>query len=294
MDEQPLQSDPQNELIPQTVPTETTPPYRHRSFSHKKSIISIIFLTLLLAGGLGIGLTSMGKPQQLRSKATNNGPVLTINPSTKTLDVGQATSLGIILNTNDDTASAVELHLAYDKTAIQVTGFTAGTILPVILKPATFTNGTVDVVLGAQPTAPFKGSGILGTMTIKKLSSKQSTLTFMSTTQVAAIGKTTNALASATGASIGSSGAGTGNSPTPTHMPGATNAPTPVASGQHALPQTPTNTTAPLETTSPSQNSADTNEWSPFAAEPIQKDVPKTTIFHQIFSSILEFFRKLF
>jgi hypothetical protein len=102
------------------------------------------------------------------------------------------------MNTNADAVSAAQLHLSYDPTAIQILSFTPGTQLPVILVPETHVNGTIAVTLAATPPTPFKGAGVLGVLTIKVLTAKQSTISFTNATQVAAQGKNTNALASKT------------------------------------------------------------------------------------------------
>ncbi len=170
--------------------------YSYNSF-FRHPVITYILIALVIIAGLGIVML-MGE----RLKASNNGPVLALAPATKTLRVGETFSEGIILNTNADTVSAVELHLSYDPNAIQILNFIPETPLPVVLVPETHSNGVLSVSLGVQPDKPFKGAGIIGTLNLKILASKQSSLNFTSKTAVAVVGKTTNALVSKTGTTI--------------------------------------------------------------------------------------------
>ncbi|MBI3955456.1 hypothetical protein HY338_03360, partial [Candidatus Gottesmanbacteria bacterium] len=184
---------------PSKPPPETSrfvPHYQYNSF-FRHPLITYLLIVLIIIAGLG-AVMFMGE----RLKASNNGPVLALVPATKTLSVGETFSEGIIMNTNADTVSAVELHLSYDPTAIQILSFTPETPLPIVLVPETHANGTFSVTLGVQPDKPFKGAGIIGTLNLKILASKQSSLNFTSKTAVAALGKTTNALVSKTGTAI--------------------------------------------------------------------------------------------
>jgi hypothetical protein len=305
MDEQPPINT-QNELKPQTVATENVPQFHHGSFSRKKSMLPMILFTLLLAGGLGAGRIYMNKSQDVRSRASNDGPVLTLSPSTKSLGVGHITPIGITINTHDDTVSAVELHLTYDKTAIEATGFAVGTVFPVILKQPVFANGTLDVILGVEPTTPFKGSGIVGTINVKSLAAKSGAIQFTDNTKVAAIGKTTNVLASKTGSMITGTVAATPTStpiltPTPTRKPGTTATPsptriagtttTPTPTRRPGTTATPTSIPTQENTTPETVSTPAVEDYSPFGN---MKETKKPMGFSGFFASILDFFKKLF
>ncbi len=192
---------------PADAPT-FSPSGTNRKFSWKK--ITPILTMILLLGGVMVGIAATKTSQENRSRATVTGSTLAIEPSTKTATAGTTFTLGITLNTNDDQVSAAELHLAYDPAAIQITDFTVGTILPLVLVPKNIANGSVSITLGAQPTSPFKGAGIVGTITVKALTSTTSTITFTGDTTVAALYKPTNSLVEKTGATI------TDGGPTPT------------------------------------------------------------------------------
>jgi len=166
--------------------------------SRRRLPIIHLLVALILIGGLGVGLVALNLSQDIRSKAGNDGPRLALLPATKTQTVGETFSVVITMNTNTDTVSAAQLHLSYDPTAIQILSFTPGTQLPVVLVPETHANGTIAVTLAAKPPTPFKGAGVLGVLTVKVLTAKQSTISFTNATQVAAQGKNTNVLASKT------------------------------------------------------------------------------------------------
>ncbi len=192
--------DVQSKQIPQSKPhPEISRPilnYSYNSF-FRHPIITYLLIALIIIAGLGV-VSLIGE----RLKASNNGTILALSPAAKTVRAGETFSLGITMNTNDDTVSAAELHLSYDPNAIQILSFIPGTPLPVVLVPETHLNGSVSVILGAQPTAPYKGAGLIGTLNLKILTSKQSSINFTSKTAVAALGKTTNALVSKTGTTI--------------------------------------------------------------------------------------------
>ena len=193
MDAQPKQIPPSK---PHPETPRLVPNYSYNSF-FRHPFITYLLITLIIIAGLG-AVMFMGE----RLKPSNNGTILALVPATKTLRVGETFSEGITMNTNADTVSAVELHLSYDPTAIQILNFIPETPLPVVLVPETHVNGTFNVTLGVRPDKPFKGAGIIGTLNLKILASKQSSLNFTSKTAVAALGKTTNALVSKTGTTI--------------------------------------------------------------------------------------------
>lgn len=301
-------------IIQQTdtpLPEYHAPPKRLPLFS--------LLGALVLLMGMGVVILSMKNTQDTRSRATLTGVSLALSPSTKTGAVGTTFSVGMTLNTNTDTVAAAELHLSYDPSAIQIVSFTPGAPLPVVLVPETHANGAIYVTLGVQPTAPFKGAGIVGTWTVKILSAKQSSITVTSATQVAAIGKTTNALVSAAGLAVTGTSSSVTSTPTPTHIPGATN--TPTSTPTHSPTPTPThvpgatNTPTSTPTVTPTHIPGATNtptpiptevienplssgqaidDYSPFSGNVPEPEIPTTSIFQQFFSAIIQFFLGLF
>lgn len=226
-----------------TVPSsERVQPIQIRPSSGKPNVFLLIFVLILLMGGLFGAMLLSGKGTELRSRATNTGPKLSIIPANKSLPVGQQFTFTLSLNTQADTVSAVQLELSFDQTAVDNVTFTNGSILPVVLKAATVANGKVRVALGVNPASPYKGTGVLGTLRVRGKSAKQSTIAFTNNTAVASLGKATNALASKIGSTVTVTASGSPTN-TPTQPPGPTNTPTPGPS------PTPTPTLAPGEPT---------------------------------------------
>ena len=183
---------------------------------NKKKISWFSAITfLIIAGGFVAGFVLTKTSLELRSKATNTGPTLAIIPDSTSLTVGGSATLGISINTHEDTVSAAQLHLTYDPSSVQVLSFDPQTALPVVLEQASFANGDITVTLGANPDQPLKGSAIIGNITIKLLTDTSSTISFAEDTIVAALGKDTNTLAGATGTQV-TTASGTEPTPTPT------------------------------------------------------------------------------
>ena len=209
-----------SEQTTQPIPPqeEVTPvqTYSHHSFSRRPSIL-YLFIALVLMGGMAVGLVALNSSQDVRSRASSSGTILTLSPAAKTLNVGETFTVGVTMNTNAYAVSAVKLHLSYDPTAIQIVSFNPASRFPVTLVPETHANGSIAVTLAAKPPIPFKGAGIVGTWTVKILAAKQSSIQFTSQTSVAALGKSTNVLASQTGSTItGTGGDSVTSTPTPT------------------------------------------------------------------------------
>ena len=208
MDPQPLpqnhQTDlPATELSQVSRTTDVIVPGRSNVFTKftvKGSLFPVLFILMATIGI--VSYANMNGSQDIRSKAALDGPVLSMNPNSKALNTGESASIGVLLSTNSDSVSVSELHISYDPAAIQILSFTPNPTLPVVLKPAAIGIGTIDIALGSQPGSPFKGSGILGVLTVKQISPKSSSIAFMDSTIVAAIGKQTNALSAKSGATL--------------------------------------------------------------------------------------------
>jgi hypothetical protein len=238
-----------------TTPTQTR--FRYTK-NHVWSLMAILFLLIACVGTV---ILLQKKTQEMRSRAALTGPKLSLSPATKSAAIGETFYLASTLDTDTDTVSAVELHLSYDPTAVQILSFTTGTVLPVILTPETHDNGAISITLGAQPTSPYKGIGILGTWNIKILAAKQSSVNYTSATQVAAIGKPTNALVSTTGSTITGVMGGTTPTTMPTKTPTPTAIPTPIPT--HTPTPTPTATPIPTLTPTPTPTLTPTPTYAP-------------------------------
>lgn len=171
---------------------------RSRHLFRPRRTFIYLLTAVILIGGLVGGLVALNLSQDIRSKAGNDGTKLSLSPATRTQSVGETFSMVITMNPNTNAISAAELHLSYDPSAIQIISFTPGIQLPVILVPETHSNGEITVTLAAKPPTPIEKACIVGVLTVKVLAAKQSTISFTSATQVSALGKNTNVLASKT------------------------------------------------------------------------------------------------
>jgi hypothetical protein len=160
----------------------------------KQKFFLLLFLPPLIAV-IGFVLYTSNKNIGFdnRSKASSAPASIEFNPTNKSVNPGDTFTLGISLNTGDDTVTATELHLSYDP-ELQVESFNKSDYLPVILNVASFGNGKATLVLGCDPTVPRKGSGIIATISFKALTVGSPSVRFDQETQVAALGKDSNAL----------------------------------------------------------------------------------------------------
>ena len=181
---------------------------------HVSLPILLLLSILIVFSGIIVGSIMIRKPQTIRDRASGNRIALSLVPSTQTISAGQEFTEAITANTNGQTVSAAELHLSFDATKLQAVKIDAGTFLPVVLTAGAIGNGTTSITLVSQPTAPQKGSGILASVRFKLLTNTPTDVVFADTTQVAAIGRTDNAVGMKTGAHITTATAPT-NTPTP-------------------------------------------------------------------------------
>lgn len=177
-----------------------------------KSILFSIFLLLVVA----VGIVYVRRPQDIRNKAALSGAVLSMNPSSTSKAAGSTFPVAVILNAGPYSVTGAEIHVQYNPAVLEITGFTPGKPLPVVLTQPAISSGNASVTLGAQPNAYLKGSDIVGTFTVKALTNKPAAITFTTDTMVSALEKTTNALVSSSGVSVN----GTPPSPMPVKCDG--------------------------------------------------------------------------
>ena len=191
--------------------------------TNRRSLRSVLIPTiviLFLLGGLVSILLFFNAPQDIRNRAANNGPHFSIEPSTKTAKVGDTFSLGLTLNTGNDTVGGVELHLTYDATTVEIVGFSNGAQFPTVITPEKHGDGLLSVGLMAPLPDGYKGTDIIGTIQVKQIGNKSSAINFSDLTQVFSINKSNNndinsSLTEFTGTQITVSGSTKTPTPTP-------------------------------------------------------------------------------
>ncbi|OGG29313.1 hypothetical protein A2973_01240 [Candidatus Gottesmanbacteria bacterium RIFCSPLOWO2_01_FULL_49_10] len=155
----------------------------------------IILLCLVLFSGL-ISVLIFGKNGQMfkiRSRASGT-VVLRLTPGEKFSSKGETWDISLLVDTKEDAISAVDLFLAYDMTKLQLTGVNASDRFPITLLSPVSENGFIHVALASSPSSPFRGVGIVATMSFQALSDGETLITLADQSMVAAIGKNDNVL----------------------------------------------------------------------------------------------------
>ena len=151
-----------------------------------------IIVSLILIG-LFVGLYLVQRTQELRRKAQQVGVDLSLIPSATEILPDEQFSVEVVMNTNEFSVSAVEIHVSFDSNYLEATSISAKNYLPVVLPPGPQVGvGRASIILGSLPSDPKKGTGVLATINFK---AKQAAVTsteimFATGTQIAAIGHT--------------------------------------------------------------------------------------------------------
>lgn len=201
----------------------------------------LLAMSLFILAGILVGVVFIQTPKDIRNRAAITGPELSMQTASTAQPNGSTFTVGILLNSGPDQVSAVDLILPFDPNAIEILSFSPTTALPVVLTPFSVRTGEARVTLGAQPDSLFRGSTIIGTMTVQSKTNNPFSLGLSNSTQVAAIGKTSDALVAHRAISFNESM----SSPTPTHS--ATESPTPTFSATG----TPTHSPTPTQISNP-------------------------------------------
>ncbi|MBI5452011.1 hypothetical protein HY945_00965, partial [Candidatus Gottesmanbacteria bacterium] len=216
--------------------------------------------------GLIVGLKLAGTRQEIRKKAAGGGVTLSISPGDISAAINETFTVGVTVDTGDETVSAAELHLNYDQAKLEAQSITPGNFLPTEIVKGRVGDGSASIILGSEmvevspgqfEARPKKGSGILATIAFRTLTPSSSQINFASSTQIAAIGKSENVLQSTNPAQVTVNPPSTDTPiPTPTSIPPTE---TPV----------PTNTPIPTITPVPTDiQTATPPPTSPTCAEP--------------------------
>lgn len=165
-------------------------------FSNGKKAINVALLAVALVGVLASTWLYQRKITT-ESNAAGGSTAFAFNPSSvKLKPVGEQMSLNIVINTHQDTVAAAVVDITYDSTVFEQVSIVKGTVLPVELLPQESSSGRISITLGAEPDAPFKGVGVVGTLKLKVKKTKESTVQFSGRTVASAIGKSGNVVTS--------------------------------------------------------------------------------------------------
>jgi hypothetical protein len=168
----------------------------------------ILSVFLLLTIGI-VALVYIKQPQEIRQKAEGTGIVMSLQPATKTVQIGDTFSLEIWISANaTQQVSGAKINLHYDTSAINVTEFTVASqaaSLPMVIVPPVIANGMVTVTVSALPSSPTPGTLKVGTLKVKAITAGRTALNFSDTTGanvVTMLHNIGNALSAKTGSII--------------------------------------------------------------------------------------------
>lgn len=157
--------------------TPTTPP---ASPSMSGKTITLIVGLCVLTIALVVLAVKMNKPaapsSQEQASAPTPTPVahtaLSFSPQTVSVNTktGETQSLAVMINTNGDPVSGIQLELSFDPKIVTLKTITPGTFLPnaLVLLPAKIDNtrGTATIIFAKTPSQqPKAGSGLAATVT---------------------------------------------------------------------------------------------------------------------------------
>jgi len=208
--------------------------------------LSPIVLLLILLLGIAVGVFLIQFRQELRRRAAATGVDFSLVASKSTVSPGENFSVDIVMNTNEFTVSATEIHVSFDSKYLQAQSIKESGFLPVVLPPGPQVgSGKASIILGSLPSDPKKGTGTVATINFKALkeSGGKTEIRFASGTQTAAIGNAGDVTRNLTPTKVTVQGAVA--TPTPTKKPSKTPTPTPTKKPKATPTPIPTPTPLP-------------------------------------------------
>lgn len=150
------------------------------------------FLPLLVGAFIiGVTLTAIQKPQELRRKAA---PATTVSfsPPAPAVGRGATFTLDVVVDTGENTISAVDLVVSFDKDKLKAQSIAGGDLLTNVLVAGLVTDTQAKITLGSPPTSPHKGKGKLATLTFQAKGEGTTQVRVDDATQIAGIGESGN------------------------------------------------------------------------------------------------------
>lgn len=200
-------------------------------------LIGVAAIAILI---IPITVSELQKEQETRSRASSSSPVtLSLSPSSKLLAVGESFTSQLLMQTESNDVSGVDITLKFDRNILEIISFAPTSVFNTsLLNTPSNENGTLRYAAVNTSANPITGDGIeLGTIAFRAIDSGTSTVSFE---RVQATG-TGQSQALAMGVHINATYI-VGQSATP--IPSATPAPT-------EFPDIPVPTTASTPTSTP-------------------------------------------
>lgn len=175
--------------------------------------IILIVLVLAAIGGLVFFMPQLSKnfsgvtpqPQSeapVQEMAPKGEVALMLDPATVTAAVNKTFTLDVKVDTKTDTLSTSELYVTYDPEYLEAKSITPGTPLPVELQKGKVESGMASIVIGSQPTAPYKGVGSIAKVTFVAKKAGMTEVKLDDKSAATAISKTGNVVSTRTGTSV--------------------------------------------------------------------------------------------
>lgn len=207
-------------------------------------------LPLFLAASLIVVTLAVKTRQELRQKAapatalTFSSPALTVKP-------GDTFTMDVVVATGDNTISAADVSISFDKDKLQAKSIVAGDFLTTVLVAGAVTDTKATITVGSPPTSPKKGNGKLATLTFQAKTEGETRISFDEATQIAGIGEQGNVVIGKTPATVTiRQQGGSQSTPTPTPTIRQNSTPTPIKISQ----KTPSSSPSPTPTQKSSAN----------------------------------------
>ncbi|MBI3576599.1 hypothetical protein HY086_00995 [Candidatus Gottesmanbacteria bacterium] len=170
---------------------------------------------LVLAFVLGVVLTAVKKPQELRRKAAPASTV-SLTPAAPSVQRGATLTLDVMVDTGENLISAADLVVTFDKDKLKAQSIAGGDFLANVLVAGSVTDTQAKITLGSPPTSPHKGKGKLALIIFQAKGEGSTQVRIDDATQIAGIGEAGNVVVGKIPATVTISGGGGGSQPTPT------------------------------------------------------------------------------
>lgn len=209
--------------------------------NRNRRIVGAILSVLILAGAVGTGVYLTEQRANTRTQAS--GAVLSLSPTNANPKVGDTFTVAVAINTSGLSATGADLKIGYDPNILEAQSIQAGTFLPTVFVPGSISNGVASITVGALTDTsgphPASGVGVLAQIVFRAKAPGTTTISYNSSTAVAAVGQSSNVAGTLTPVQITVSG--TAPSPSGTPVPTPTKSPSP----------TPTKLPTPIPTVMP-------------------------------------------
>lgn len=197
------------ETPPTESPEEVTAAPIEARRPGKKKLLAVALITTLVIGAVGVRFWQTRSsqrqiaPEEPTPPATRQDTTLIIAAAAATVS-GSLVEVPVTIDTGQNTVSVVELHLAFDPAVLSSVQMNPGSFFtdPTILQSAVDKEaGTVTYILGSL--APRQGTGIVAILKARFTAAGETTaISFLPTTQGAAIGEPANVVRQTIGGTL--------------------------------------------------------------------------------------------